>query len=123
MRITFNANLVGFKEANGSLIAGVTIEDDPQTYLLISRSAADGNDDWGIHLEYADQASGEYNCISRCLISPVRMSIDLNKPPPSLKNIEGFDVIFDLDKAAFDQMTVGLQRIFRGRWIDLLIIA
>ena len=52
MRLSFTATEAGFEADGYALVCGVVREGQ---YLTFQHSQADSADDWGIHLEYADQ--------------------------------------------------------------------
>ena len=114
MRIEFTADTATFDEVDEALVAGLAVGDGTEAYLLFQRSAADGPDDLGVHLEYNDQATSAYNLISACRLSRRRVEVDLSGSLGSLRGVEGFDVVLAVDDEAFKRFADGLTRVFRG---------
>lgn len=112
MRITFTATEGGFEADEYALICGVY---GGEHYLTFQRNAAGGPDDWGVHLEYGDQANGEYDRVAACRLTADRLSVDLSGPLGSLAGVTGFDVDLSLEAGVVDQLRNGLRSIFRGQ--------
>src|SRR5437868_15128672 len=118
MRIAFRADEGGFEADDDVLICGLTGADSAGTehYLNFQRApkADDAGEDWGVHLEFDDQGNSGYGCVRECRLGRDRLSVDLSKQLGSLVGIQGFDVVLEIDDAAYEQIRTGMPGIFRG---------
>jgi hypothetical protein len=117
MRIAFQATEAAFEADECAIVCGFagTDADGAEHYLTFQRSPegeAPG-EDWGVHLEFDDQINGQYERIRACRLSRDRLSVDLSQQLGSLAGVEGFDLALAIDDSSFEQVRVGLPRIFR----------
>src|SRR5437868_5905468 len=110
MRIGFKATHAGLDTNEDALICGVS---DSEHYLTFSRDAEDSEEDWGVHLEYDDQSSGDYNCVESCRLSRSELRVSLSRQLGRLAGIEGFDIVLGLDDPSYEMLRAGLGRVFR----------
>ncbi len=120
VRIEFTADTATFDEIDEVIISGLAVGDGVETYLMFQRSVADGPDDWGVYLEYGDQANSEYEAISACRLSRERVEVDLSGRLGNLEGVEGFDVTLQVDDSTFQSFADGLTKVFRGNSILLV---
>ena len=125
MRLPFDATDFGFESNKHALVCGLSgCDATGQThYLTISRDAEDNFEDWGVHLEFDDQANGEYDCISRCELERVALRVDLTGKLREQTKISGFDLALRIDDDRFDLLQHALRRIFRGKSAVLVEIS
>jgi hypothetical protein len=121
MRVRFHATDAGFDADEYSIICGVDGRDaDGVEHALsfdrLSEEAEveDPADDWGVHTQFDDQSNGGYGCVGRCRLSRTSLSVDLARQLGRLAGIEGFDVELAIDDEMYEQVRIGLSRIFRG---------
>ena len=118
---SFIADTATFDKIEGTLLAGLAAGDGSQGYLLLQRCAPDDQEDWGIHLEYNDQALSGYNTVASCRLSRERFEVDLSKPLANLEGITGIDIELNVDEASFERFSRGLKQVFRGEEGSLTI--
>ena len=116
MRIAFTADEGGSEADEYALVCGVA---GGGQWLAFSRNAGDSDEDWGIHLEYAGQADGDYGCVVACRLGPESLSVDLGRQLGGLAGVTGFDVALRLGPAQWSAVREGLRRVFRGH-LDML---
>jgi hypothetical protein len=116
MRVTFHANEAGFDEDEYCLICWFFGKDSSGVeHGLDLQGDQDGSsDDWGIYLGFDDQSNGAYNRIQSLRLRRDQLSVDTSPPVGWQKNIDGFDVGLSIDEATYEQVKVGLKRVFRG---------
>jgi hypothetical protein len=111
--IKFVATQASTDEQDEFIVTGVASADG-SAYLTFQRSLPiGGKEDWGVHIEYADQINSGYAKIARCLLGRHRLQVDLTEPIDPPKTYHGLDVelrICDADWAALAR----LQRVFTG---------
>jgi hypothetical protein len=112
MRVAFTADDGGFEADEYALICQVSGGDQ---WLTFQRDAEDSEDDWGVHLEYVDQANGDYRCVAACRLAPDTLSVDLSRQLGELAGVTGFDVALRLSKKDWAAVRDGLRQIFRGQ--------
>lgn len=113
-RIEFTATQPCYS-AEDALVAGVAAADGAE-YLTFQRSpeGSPPGDDWGVHLEYADQSNGEYGAVAACQVSRGSLEVDLSKPLGALAHVGGLRVALDIPGDSFAAFVDGLRRVFRG---------
>lgn len=111
MRIEFCATESGFDDPESAVICGISGDGK---YLTFQRDAQDGDEDWGIYLEYCDQAYGGYGCIAACRVSSKLICIDLCKQLGRLVGVEGFDVAINIGASELAELRQHLLLVFRG---------
>jgi len=111
MRVVFTADEGGFEADECALVCGVA---GGGRWLTFQRDAEDSDEDRGIHLEYIDQANGDYGCVAACRLGPESLSVDLGRQLGGLAGVTGFDVALRLDAEQWSAVRDGLRRVFRG---------
>lgn len=129
MRVQFLATDAGFDDDEFSIVCGVDGRDAEgvEHALSFDRVSELGgrvypSEDWGVHAQFDDQGNGGYGCVSRCRLSRTCLSVDLSGQLGGLVGVDGFDVKLDIDDELYNQVKIGLARIFRGM-TEILVIA
>ena len=112
MQIEFRATTGAFVANENALVCGVKGEGQ---YLTFQRDLVDSDDDWGVYLEYGDQANGAYERIAKCRLSREHLQVDLSAELGSLSGVDRFDVMLAIDDASFAAVRMGLRKVFRGK--------
>lgn len=113
MRVAFRASNAAFEaQGEGALVCGVTGEHE---YLVFQRHPEDGEEDRGVHLEYGDQANGDYGRIAECRLTRERLHVDLSGGLGNLEEVDGFDVALAIEDESFEALRDGLRQVFRGK--------
>jgi hypothetical protein len=112
MRVAFTADEGGFEADEYALVCQVSGGDQ---WLTFQRDAEDSDEDWGVHLEYADQANGDYRCVAACRLKPESLSVDLSRQLGELVEVSGFDVALRLSPEEWVAVRDGLRQVFRGQ--------
>ena len=112
-RITFTADQARSSEEDETCVSGVASGDQ---YLIFQREVenAVSSEYLGPYLEYNDQSHGKSNWVKQCRITRSRLEIDLTEEVDSLPGIIGFDVDLDIEQEPYEELLVGLKRVFRG---------
>ena len=120
MRIFLRATDGGFLADEDAVGFSFGAVDDTgaEHYVNLQRQPEDWppDEDWGIHLEFDNQAHSSYGCVGACRIDRERLSIDLCKPlgPGTLAKVEGFDIsLTGIDDGTYRDLISGLPRAFR----------
>ncbi|MEO2088699.1 MAG: hypothetical protein ABGY75_04260 [Gemmataceae bacterium] len=113
MRVAFTADEVGVETDEYAVVCGVAGGGKWLTFQRDAEGSAD--EDWGVHLEYADQANGDYACVTACRLGPASLSVDLGRQLGSLAGVTGFDVSLHLSPQAWEELRAGLRQVFRGQ--------
>jgi len=119
MRTTLRATDGGFladEDAIGFSFAAID-DSGAEHYLNLQRQpeGRPSEEDWGIYLEFDDQAYGGYGCVGACRMRRELLSVDLCKALGQHGAVEGFDVsLTGIGDQAYDEMREGLPRAFRG---------
>lgn len=121
MRICFNARSGGYWDDDYALVCGVdgVSNDGTEHVLLFNRvnetiSQEDPDEDWGVHTEFDDQNNGAYDAVRKCDLTRTALTVELSRQLGKLKNVEGFDVLLGISDEDYEQLKIGLDRVFRG---------
>jgi len=78
MRLKFTAVAGGFDDDECFLVCGVTGPDSDgiSKYLSLERDAERNLEDWGVYIEFSDKGNGAYDCVARCTLTPLMLSVD-----------------------------------------------
>lgn len=116
MRIEFTATQAGSKAEAEALVVRVATANGGE-YLTFQRSPQQSgeDEDWGIHIEYADESNGDYEVIAACRVSRAALQVDLSKQLGNLKDVAGFNVVLDIPAELYAALVAGLRGIFRGK--------
>jgi hypothetical protein len=121
MRVRFRSTDAGFDADEYSIICGVggrdaTGVEHALSFDRLSEEAAEINptDDWGVHTEFDDQSNGGYGCVGQCRLSRTSLEVDLSKQLGRLAGVDGFDVELSIGNDLYEQVRIGLPRIFRN---------
>ena len=95
--VTFAANAVGTEEEAEWISAGVHNTFEPH-YLLFERVVPiEGAEDWGIYIEYDDQANSGYDAIDACAVTRQFIQVTLTKAVDVEKRFRQIHVALQLD--------------------------
>ena len=111
MRIAFEATEASFDANEYALVCGAY---GGEYYLVFQRDAEESEEDWGVHLEYADQINGDYGCVQACRLNRAVLSVDLARQLGRLTGVVGFDVALCIDDESYSTLRAGLQQVFRN---------
>ena len=127
MRVEFQATEGGFladEDAIGFTLGGGD-EAGNKHYLNLQRSpeSSDPEDDWGIYLEFDDQANSGYGCLAMCRLCRQRLSIEFSKPLGRwLPRLVGIEVgLLGISDGTYEELRRELPRAFRDFEAQLVI--
>jgi hypothetical protein len=110
--LAFIADKATYDLIEGAHVAGLAVGDGADGYLLFQRGPEADPDDWGIHLEFNDQANSGYDVIRECRVGRGTVEVDLAKP---LNGVIAIKVALSVGDQQFVSFLAGMRMIFRGQ--------
>jgi hypothetical protein len=92
MRASFTATTATLEEIEGVVVVDLSAVDPTLGCLLLQRRAPDDPQNWGVYLEYNDQAFSGYDAVASYRLSRKRLAVDLSKPLGTLQDVTRIDI-------------------------------
>ena len=89
MRDAFEADEGGFEADEDAIVWQVP---GGGHFLTLQRNSESSGEDWGVYLEFDDQANCGYECIRAIHLSPRSVTVELSRQLGDLPDVSGFDV-------------------------------
>jgi hypothetical protein len=109
---SFTATVVSTHEDGEFLVVGLG-QASSDGYLMFQRSLPIGSeDDFGVYIEFDDEASSAYDAVTVCGLSRRRLVVELGEPIGPAGTINGFDIELAADDRHFSALADGLRKVF-----------